>query len=118
MEFKDARHDVISAESHTYPEEDDRSWGSASKRLKSETVLVGRHLDDAVAHVSNPASLAALLFLESLAKDSDNIHKMHFKLEDQLQIQLILAKRLVKVFEQEILEQRGLKTIRPSTRRH
>ena len=36
--------------------------------------------------------IAALLFLESLAKDSVNIHKKHFKLKDQLQIQLIYQK--------------------------
>ena len=47
-----------------------------------------------------------------------NVQKKHFKLKDQLQIKLIVAKRLVKVLEQEILDKRGLKTVRPSTSRH
>ena len=52
MAFKDARHDVLSSASHPDPEEDDRSSGSASKRLKLETVLAVQQLDNAVAHVS------------------------------------------------------------------
>ena len=110
MAFKEARHDVLSSASHPDPEEDDRSSGSASKRLKLETVLAVQQLDNAVARVSNSASLAAILVLESLAKDAVNVQLKEFKLQDKLQIKLIVAKKLVKVLEQEILEQRGLKS--------
>ena len=92
--------------------------GVQHQRLKSETMLAARHLDDAVDHVSNSASLAAILYHESLAKDSVNVQKKHFKLKDQLQTKLIVAKRLAKALEQEMLEQRGLETVRPSTSRH
>ena len=81
-------------------------------------MLAVQQLDNAVAHVSNSASLAAILFLESLAKDAVNVQLKEFKLQDQLQIKLIVAKRLVKVLEQEILDKRGLETIRPITSKH
>ena len=110
--------DVPSSASHQDLEEDDRSSGSASKRLKLETVLAVQQLDNAVARVSNSVSLAAILVLESLAKDAVNVQQKEFKLQDQLQIKLIVANRLVKVIEQEILQQRGLKTVRPSTSMH
>ena len=62
--------------------------------------------------------MTVILVLESLAKDAVNVQQKEFKLQDQLQIKVLVANRLVKVLEQEILEQLGLKTVRPSPSMH